>query len=222
MKKHELHESDRDLLLQYGLRDIDLTHAVRFSFEAGEYLFREGDRLEHICFVVSGKAKVFLSLSDGKRLLLTYFISKGSMGDIELIDGSLTAFATMQAVTEFICVALPLDIYGEELKRNNAFVSYAAKEFASRLKQRNINGAITTLQPLEARLCGYITQTAKNGLFCETLTEVADVVGASYRHLLRCLNKLCRDGVLQKRASGFQIINQQALDAKAGDLYILK
>ena len=222
MQRHALRKSDRDLLLKYGLHDIDLKYAIRFTYEAGEYLFREGDPLDYIYFVISGKAKVLLSLSDGKRLLLAYFISKGSIGDLELMEGELTAFTTMQAVTDFICVALPLDIYETALKQSHTFVSYVAKEMANRLIQRNINGAITTLQPLEARLCAYITQTAKEGFFCETLTEVADVVGASYRHLLRCLNKLCDDEVLQKKAPGFQIINQQILDTKAGDLYVLK
>jgi CRP-like cAMP-binding protein len=222
MEKQGVHKSDKNLLLQYGLQDIDLTWAVRFVYQPGEVLFREGDKLDYIYFVISGKAKVLLSLSDGKRLLLTYFISKGSIGDLELMDGNLTAFATMEVVTQFTCVALPLNIYGKILRENYTFVSYVAKELASRLMMRTVNGAITTLQPLEARLCAYITQTAREGFFCEILTEVADIVGASYRHLLRCLDKLCNEKILERIPLGFKIINQQILDEKAGDLYVLK
>ncbi|MCL2218035.1 MAG: Crp/Fnr family transcriptional regulator, partial [Defluviitaleaceae bacterium] len=120
------------------------------------------------------------------------------------------------------CIALPLSIYAGELRSNNTFVNYVAKELAEKLTQRVINGAITTLQPLEARLCAYITQTSEDGLFRETLTEVAGVVGASYRHLLRCLDNLCRKGILQKELSGYRVINRKALDKNAGDLYVLK
>ena len=221
MKKKVLRKTDKKLLSQYGLRNIDLSYAICLSYRPGEYLFREGDTLDSIYFVISGKAKVLLSLSDGKRLLLTYFISKGSIGDLELMKGTKIAFATMQAVTELTCVALPLSIYEKALKEDYEFVSYVAKELASRLMMRNINGAITTLQPLEARLCAYISQTANEGIFCETLTDVADVVGASYRHLLRCLDRLCMDEILRRDDAGFQIINQQVLEEKAGDWYVL-
>ena len=222
MRKQALCKTDRNLLLQYGLKNIDLSHALCFIYEPGEYLFREGDSLDYIYFTISGKAKVLLSLSDGKRLILTYFLSKGSIGDVELMGGTKIAFATMQAITEFTCAALPLSIYEKVLKEDLEFVSYVARELSSRLMMRSINGAITTLQPLEARLCAYIAQTSEDGMFSETLTEVADVVGASYRHLLRCLENLCVDNVLRRTTLGFHVVDQQALEEKAGDLYVLK
>ena len=222
MKKQALSKADEKVLLQYGLGNIDLSHAIRFIYDPGEYVFREGDHLEHILFALSGKAKVLLSLSDGKRLLLTYFISKGSIGDVELMKGTREALATMQAVTTFTCIALPLNIYEKTLKEDFEFISYVARELASRLRMRSINGAITTLQPLEARLCAYISQTANEGIFREPLTDVADIVGASYRHLLRSLDRLCVDKILCREAGGFKIVDNQALGEKAGDLYVLK
>lgn len=210
------------MLLQYGLRDIDLQNAVRITFLQGEYLFREGEPLEYILFVVSGKAKVFLNLSNGKGLLLCYFVSKGIIGDLELMTDAHTAFSTMQAVSEFVCVGLPLSVYSSALKSNIGFVNYVGKELAEKLMQSGVNGAITILQPLEARLCAYIIQTESHGIFRETLTEVANLLGASYRHLLRCLSKLCKDGILRKEPCGYRIYNQQALNKKAGDLYMLK
>ena len=201
---------------------MDLSHAVYIEFEQDEYMFYEGAQMEYIYFVLSGKAKVFLGLSDGKQLLLTYFVSQGIIGEVELMLDAKTAYTTMQAVSSFICIALPLKLYGATLKNNADFISYIARELAGKLVQRGINGAITTLQPLETRLCAYLSQTSRKGYFCETLTEVAGVVGASYRHLLRCFNKLCADGILQKESPGYRIINRQALEDKAGDLYLLK
>jgi len=221
MKKQPLSESDMTLLSQYGLYDLDLKRAVRLSFEKGEYLSREGEPLQYLYFVVSGKAKVLLSLSDGKQLLLAHFISKGIIGDVELMTDVRITQSTLQAVTQFVCIALPFNEYRTALKNNNAFINYVGKELAEKLMQRAINGAITTLQPLETRLCAYITQTASEGFFCETLTEVAGVVGASYRHLLRCLDRLCHEGILLKEAPGYRIVNQKVLDSKAGDFYVL-
>jgi len=209
------------LLSQYKLQNLDLIYGLHLTFEQDEFISRAGEPMDCIYLVISGKAKVFLNLSSGKQLLLAFFASKGVIGDIELMTNKPTNHTTVQAVTEFSCIALPLNIYSNSLKANNAFINLIATELAEKLTQRVINGAITTLQPIESRVCAYIAQTSNNNLFQETLTEVAVVVGASYRHLLRCLNKLCKDGVLSKDFHGFHIKDRQALDKKAGDLYCL-
>jgi len=210
------------LLLKYGLEKSDYTNALRLSFARGEYLSREGEALNYIYFVVSGKAKVLLSLSNGKQLLLAYFISKGIIGDIELMTDVQTHQATLQAVTDFVCVALPINEYKTMLKNNNVFINHVGKELAEKLLQRAVNGAINTLQPLEARLCAYICQTSANNIFNEQLTEVAIIVGTSYRHLLRCLNKLCDNQILEKQPKAYRITDHRALRAMAGDLYVLE
>ena len=223
MKKQKIDiDENKALLHQYGLNGLDTRHGYRLTLEQDEYLSHAGDPMDCIYFVISGKAKVFLSLSSGKQLLLAYFTSKGIIGDIELMTNKPVNYTTVQAVTRFSCLALPLDIYGKALKANNAFVNYIAVELAEKLTQRVINGAITTLQPVESRVCAYIAQTASKGVFKETLTDVAVVVGTSYRHLLRCLGKLCEDGVLLREPQGFRVVDKRTLDAKAGDLYVLK
>jgi len=222
MKQEALEEKDLALLFQYGLQGLDFTHGTRLSFLPGEFMLRAGEPMEHIYFAVSGKAKVLLSLSDGKQLLLSYFLSRGIIGDVELATNRETANKTIQAVTEFVCIALPLRVYAHELKCNSAFLNVVARELAEKLMERSINGAITTLQPLNARLCAYITQAQSGGIFRETLTEVAELLGTSYRHLLRSLDQLCNDQILQKESYGYRIINPQALQQKAGDFYLLK
>ena len=222
MKKYALIKSDLELLAQYGLGSLNLAKAARFCFDKGEYLSREGEPLFYIYFVVSGKAKALLNLSDGKQLLLAYFISKGIIGDVELMTDVEANLATLQAVTKFVCIALPLDEYRAVLKSNIVFVNYVGSELAKKLTQRAVNGAITTLQPLETRLCAYILQTANDGVFNEPLTEVAAMVGGSYRHLLRCLDKLCANGILEKRDRKYIVLDLQVLTAKTEDLYVLK
>jgi len=222
MKKSPTSDSDRKLLSRYGLDSRFFDKAVRFSFLRGESLSRVGEPLDYIYFVVSGKAKVLISLSDGKQMLLAHFISDGIIGDIELVTGKMTHGSTLQAVTDFDCIALPLGLYKDALKNNTSFINHVAKELAEKLMQRAVNGAINTLQPLEARLSAYILQTASCGKFSETLTEVALMLGCSYRHLLRSLNRLCGQGVLSKLESVYRVVDSHRLAELAGDLYMLK
>ena len=222
MRKQPLAAKDMSVLARYGLQDMDLAHAVCLKFKPGEYIHREGETAEFIYLVSSGKAKVLLSLSNGRQLLLAFYSSQGIIGEVELMVDAKTAYTTMQAVTDFVCIAIPVNLYRATLKSNITFMNYIAGELAEKLIQRGVNDANTMLQPLEARLCAYLSQTEINGYFHETLTDVAGMMGASYRHLLRSFEKLCNDGVLQKESPGYRIRNRQTLVDKAGDLYLLK
>ena len=219
MNIHSITEADHALMAKYGLRATDFPTATRLTFTAGAYLSREGEALSHVYLVLSGKAKVLLSLSDGKQLLLAYFISQGIIGDIELMADVTTHAATLQAVTTFECIALPLDECRAQLKHNAAFSNAIGKALAAKLRQRAINSTINTLQPLAARLSAYIFQTAKNNVFEEKLTDVAAVMGASYRHVLRCFTHLCKQSVLVKQGKNYHIKNRSALEAQAGDRF---
>lgn len=233
MKKEPITDKDKALLVQYGLSDINLSKGARILLTRGEYLSQAGEPMNALYFVVSGKAKVFISLSDGKELLLAYFTQKGIIGEIELMTDAITTQTTVQAVSDLVCLALPLSVYAAELKRNAVFLNFVAKDLAEKLAQRVINSAITALQPLETRLCAYILQTAsynqsnKNNqntaceYFNEKLTEVASVMGASYRHLLRCLGTMCNKKFIEKTPAGYKIINRRLMEKHAGDLYVL-
>jgi len=222
MKQAKLNEADLLTLSQYGLQHINTTYISKLQLVPGEFLSKAGEAMNTLYLVVSGKAKVFISLSDGKELLLTYFTQKGIIGEIELMTNAVTTQTTVQAVTALTCITLPLNRYANELKRNIVFINFIAKDLAEKLAKRVVNSAITTLHPLETRLCAYILQTAVNGVFNEKLTEVCGVMGVSYRHLLRCLAKLCEIGALKKEARAYHLTNRRTLEKAAGDLYILE
>ena len=220
MEACPLVKEDLEFLSDYGLRGFDLSRAERRVYLPGEYISRAGEPMDCIFFILNGKAKVFLTLSSGKQLMLAYFVSKGIIGDIELMTEQPFNYTTVQAVIKTECIALPLKHFTGKLRENIVFVNHIAKELAEKLVQRVINGAITTLHPIEARICAYILHTADNGIFNEVLTETADVAGASYRHLLRLLDKLCVEGVLRKEDNGFRVMDFDLLNKRAGDLYI--
>jgi len=84
------------------------------------------------------------------------------------------------------------------------------------------NGTINLLYPLENRLASYIMATRGAGSrvqFDETLTEIAELLGASYRHLLRTINNLINKGILKKDNYRYEIIDEKMLGNLAIDLY---
>ena len=89
-----------------------------------------------------------------------------------------------------------------------------------------MNSSINLLYPLENRLASYINEFLTNDEdsniyidFDENLVNIAELLGSSYRHLLRTLNTLSKKGVLEKEDGKYKVINKVLLEELAGDLY---
>ena len=75
-----------------------------------------------------------------------------------------------------------------------------------------VNDTLNILAPLEARLRAYIARSQREGVFTGRLTETAEYLGVSYRHLLRTMNELCARGILEKTRGGYRILQPLELD----------
>lgn len=217
MKRSRLTEDGAVLLRQYGLTKREADCAEEMVFECGEHLLLAGTEVDRLLFVCAGKAKVCLCAPNGKRLLLSYFLSRGVVGDMEWLAGRACALSTVQAVTRCRAVALPLERCGDALWQNAAFLGCLGREIADKLMHASERGASSVLCPLEERLAGYILQTAQDGCFSETFTEVSELLGTSYRHLLRALSAMRDSGVLERTPCGYRILDRAKLEKLAGD-----
>lgn len=54
--------------------------------------------------------------------------------------------------------------------------------------------------------------------FNENLTHLPELLGTSYGHLLRTLNDLCKQGVINKEEEGYRVADRERLN-QIGDLY---
>ena len=116
MQKTKLPPKYAEVLAEYGLEGLDLSGAVLLQFERCEWFLREGDAIEYLYFMLSGRAKVCNSDVSGRNLVLCYYVSKGTLGDIELMMGRLEAISSVQAVTPVTCIGLPRSIYAPVLR----------------------------------------------------------------------------------------------------------
>lgn len=218
MQKQKLPPQYYGKLAEYGLGELDLSSAQLLRYERCEWFLREGSEVEYLLFVLSGKAKVCMSEAGGRSLLLCYYVSDGVMGDVELFMGRREAISSVQAVSQFVCIGLPLKIYASQLLANLPFVLRLGQGLANKLYASVENTTQIILSPFEARLSAYLLQGAQNGLFSERLLDVSDQLGVSYRHLLRSLRTLSEAGILERRREGYLILNEGELRKKAADI----
>lgn len=240
---------DKDLLKQfvikYQMDEIftnDMTeHLELFHYKKFEYLVKEDDTIQRLLFLVKGKAKVFTNLSNGKSLLLCFYQNFRVLGDIEVIgdnkqgakiggifknkDGD-KAVTNVQAIEDTYCIGISYDKVRKYLLEDSKFLRYICVSLGVKLTRCSKNSSINLLYPLENRLASYLYTTGerdknkKNRIcFNENLTQIAELLGTSYRHLLRTLNHLCEKSILTKTEDGYEVLDEKTLVFMSADLY---
>lgn len=215
MQKQKLPAQYAASLAEYGLDWIDPSAAMLIRYDRCEWILHAEQEIEYLYILLSGKAKVCMSDESGRNLLLCYYISEGIMGDVELMMGRREAISSVQAVSPVVCICLPLNVYAPALLSHLPFVLRLARGLSIKLSASVASTTEIILRPFEARFCAYLLQSAQNGVFSERLIDVAEQLGVSYRHLLRSLKTLCEEGLLEKKADGYHILNESTLREKA-------
>lgn len=209
-----------DKLAQFGLDGPLPAPPFLCCFDKGEYLCREGEELAYIMYVVKGRLKISVTSATGRTLLIRFTQDWGIIGSLEVLSDRV-ATASNLAITPAEAIAVPLAPNLAYLRQSQPFLLYLATTMSVLFVESSKNNAINMLHPLKPRLCSYIVLTQENGLFTEKLTDTAELLGISYRHLLRALEGLCKEGLLQKQPRGYRVLNLSQLSHLAEDYYLL-
>lgn len=228
MKKiNNLKEMDK-YILKYEISNIftdDMKPYMElFFFRKSEHIFRESEEIKYLFFFVKGKAKVYITLSNGKSLLLCFYQGFKVLGDLEIINLQ-NASTNVQVIEDTICIGISLENVRTYLLNDAKFLRFICNSLGEKLNRCSRNSSINLLYSLENRLASYIIATSEkiNNTgqleFNGNLTEIAELLGTSYRHLLRTLNTFCLKGAIRKKNRSFEVIDERILKKLAADLY---
>ena len=196
-----------------------------YMFNTNDYICREEKQLENMYFLVSGKAKVSKHLENGKSLLISFYRPLTIIGDVEFIDDNVTD-CSVQAIEDTYCIGINFDIVRSKLIKDCKFLLNICRYLSDKLTDGSNNSSINLLYPLENRLASYIVAFVNTNddkvekfIFKESYSEISELLGTSYRHLNRILNKFCLEGILKKCDKEYVIEDYDKLLCLAGDLY---
>ncbi|OOM81987.1 regulatory protein YeiL [Clostridium puniceum] len=196
-----------------------------YMFDKNEYICREEEQLENMYFLVEGKAKVSKHLENGKSLLISFYTPLTIIGDVEFIRNNPTD-CSVQAIEDTYCIVISFSVVRSILTRDCKFLLNICEYLSGKLTSNSNNSSINLLYPLENRLASYIVafvdidnNRKSEFTFKESYSEISELLGTSYRHLNRILNKFCLQGILKKCNSGYTIENFEKLLYIARDLY---
>ena len=202
--------SDPARLTQY-LRQTNMEElaadypAALYRCPAGKDIARQGEPLTHLYVFLEGRAKVVRLMENGRTMLHAFYRGVSLLGDLELCRGDLTARTSVRAVTDAWLIGFPLEGRREAMLRDARLLRLMCGELAVKLEQASESAAQNLLYPLSDRLAAYMRQAQSGCVFSESLTGTAELLGVSYRHLMRTLRNLEQEGLVCRVKGGYRL-----------------
>ena len=188
---------------------LDKARALRSSqvvYEAGEYLYHEGDVPDKAYTIYKGWVILFKDMQDGNRQILRFALPGDflcyKVGNHKIIDHSAIA------VSEATLCAFPIDRFRETISQLPE-LAFAISSITERTTQR-CHTVLTTIasHPAETKIAFlllslFIRETSLDPANAEcvpfpiTQEDIADALGLTSIHVNRVLQVLRKDGLIE-------------------------
>lgn len=211
-----LSESDFESCFSFSVKED-----VRLYFaDKGDDILKEGEKSDgFLYYMVSGRAKLFCSLSNGKTSLLDFLQGECFIGELELLSVRKSTMG-IKALSPCFLLALPIEKYRSRLLSDACFLRILCVTLAKKEEQRVHALSSTQGFPLANRLAHFVLFTAFDGSYTERNIDACAYLGVSYRHLTQILGEFTQYGYLKRTQGGYRITNEQALKLLADELNV--
>ncbi|GGA30052.1 Crp/Fnr family transcriptional regulator [Paenibacillus physcomitrellae] len=200
-----------------------LTHLSLFAYERGELICSQGDRSHQLFVLVKGKIKIYTTSTEGKSLILSFKTPLEIIGDIEYIRG-IDIINTVEAVSTVVMVGVHyrwLDKYGRSYA---PFLQFLLDIITDKFYKKSNFLSFNMLHPVEVRLASYLLSVSSDefGSFVDSpistssLRDAANLIGTSYRHVNRVIQKFCAEGWVERSKGSLVLKNKEGLRALTG------
>lgn len=194
-----------------------MPHLQIFNYDKGELIISQNSSLHNFFILVEGKLKVYMVNHEGKSILIRFNQPPSLLGDIEIFTG-LLGQCHVEAVTTCTCLAVSMDIIREHSRSNVDFLTYVIQNLSYKLNSISNSAAINLMNSLESRFASYLLSMS-NGpavgqeipMKLPKLTEIAPLLGTSYRHLSRIVNTMVKQGIITRNRSHIMILDLEQL-----------
>ncbi len=165
-------------------------------------------------------------MENTRQLLLCFYEPLQLFGDLELFEQAPISTTTVEALTPCVCLGLQRAFVIDHMATNPVFLQQLCLSLGRKLGRVIRNSALNLLHPLENRVASYMLATAISNhehqlVFSGNLTQIADLLGTSFRHLHRTLQSFCDQGILVKARTSYTIQQIGELERRAAGVYVV-
>lgn len=174
------------------------------KFQKDQYVIRKGDPSNSMIFLIEGELQVMDVNENGQNIWLATVFPGASAGEIGLITGE-SRTASLVTVRDSIVAVLPKKDALELIVGHPSVASRVMQHLAKIIKNNNIQLALINLpsaqERIEAILSQRIVRYSSGDIVIENLPpqeSIATMANTSRETVSRIINKLIKEGVLEK------------------------
>nr|WP_145157136.1 Crp/Fnr family transcriptional regulator [Paenibacillus terrae] len=216
-----------DYLRQYELETIFYEpfrpHLSLYGFDQGEFICSQGAPAEYLYVLVSGKIKIYTTSPEGKTLILNFMKPLEIIGDIEYLKETDTV-NTVEAVTTVHMIGIHhrwLRKFGQNYA---PMLQFLLDMITNKFYIKSNFLSLNLMYPVEVRLASYLLSisfddadtSGEEQRTAINLVDAASLIGTSYRHVNRVIQKFCKDGLVERDKGYIRVIDRKGLSDLAG------
>ncbi|GGH21631.1 Crp/Fnr family transcriptional regulator [Paenibacillus segetis] len=199
-----------------------IPHLALYSFDQGELICSQGEPSDQLYVLVKGKLKIYNQSAEGRRLVVSFKTPLEVIGDIEYIQG-IDIINTVEAVSPVYMIGVHYRWLRQYSSDYAPLLNFLLDIITRKFLIKSNSFSLNLMHPVEVRLASYIlsvTYDETNILFrgqlsTSSLTDVSNLIGTSYRHLNRVIQKLCAEGLIERTKEFILVKNKEGLSALA-------
>lgn len=209
--------------LQTAFHEPLRPHLSLYELEPGEALCTQGEQADMLYVLVKGKVKIYTTSPEGRTLVISFKHPPEIIGDIEYFRG-IDIINTVEVVSP----ATVIGISAQQLRRHGddhaPLLRFMLDVITKKFYVKSDFLSFNLMVPVEMRLASYLLSVCydesdaafRGRLATSELTDTANLIGTSYRHLNRVIRKLSEDGLIERGGGYVHVRDRQGLAQLAG------
>lgn len=216
-------------ILKYDINNIFQSnmqkHMQLIKYQKSEPIFLEGDKLEYFYFVVDGNIKIYSLLQNGRKILLRFIKPFGTLGEIELMGDYLSKNNAEVVNDPSLLIGIKISDIEKYALEDTQFLKFINKLLSYKLVTIDNTMALNLAYPLKARLASYLITLVSGKerrikeIQTSDLSDMADLLGSSKRHLTRVIKDLSKSKIIEKNDKIITIKNYNKLKELSLELF---
>lgn len=191
-----------------------LSHGQLHFYKKDEIILEADAPLIYYYLIVDGSVRISYWFENGKSILLKMYHAFNGLGDIELFSNTDVRSDVLAAEDTYL-IALSADIIRQHYRENPKFLHFIIESLSDKLSATMNNSAYNMTYPLKNRLSSFLMALSKGQKSIDltmSYQEIAQFLGATYRHLNRTFKDLEEEGLIICKDKHIEIIDMDALE----------
>ncbi len=203
------------LQLESIFNDNLISYMTLYRFDQGELICSQGDSSEYLYVLVKGKVKIYTTTAEGRALILSFKTPLELIGDVEYVQG-IDIINTVEAVSSVHMILIHYQWIKKFGQNDPAFLNFILEIITRKFCVKSNSLSFNLLYPVEVRLASYLLSVSfdesdnqfKGQLSTLSLKDTANLIGTSYRHLNRVIQKFSKEGLVERK-KGFLLVKDR-------------